>query len=248
MLGLANSMNQQKLNSEIHNALTERIRSRSCEISDGTGNIIKYDGKIYIVTCKHIADDFFKANNSYVILRNNDRIYKNQLKYYCHTKDYLDIALISVLDNDLVKVYYELNDFDAIDDFNKYDFSKTNLFICGFPSQISFIKNSRKNILYLSYGTIISDTKPSDENFIYLSYNRESDSNITREGLITKLPEAPGLSGAFIFKVETFKGELTDIWQPSLAKIIAIQTDWNKKNWLKATNIKYLFGLLKQSS
>lgn len=237
-------MSQQQLNTEINNALTERVRARSCEISDGTGNIIKYNEKIYIVTCKHIADDFFNDNNSYVILRNNDRIYKNQLEYYNRTKDYLDIALIAVLDSNLVKNYYELVDFDAIDDFSKHDFSETNLFICGYPSQISFTKNSRKNILYFSYGTLISNTKLSDENFIYLSYNRESDSNITREGLITRLPEARGLSGAFIFKVETFKGELTDIWQPSFAKIIAIQTDWNKKNWLKATNIKHLFKLL----
>ena len=213
-------MAQQLINNEINNALTERVRARICEISDGTGNIINYNGKIYIVTCKHIADDFFKDNNSYVILRNNDRIYKKQLKYYNHTKDYLDIALISVLDTNLVKDCFELQDFDAIDDFSKHSFSETNLFICGFPSQISFTKNSQKNILYFSYGTIISDTKPSDENFIYLSYNRESESNITREGLVTKLPKAPGLSGAFIFKVETFRGELLIFGNHLLQKLL----------------------------
>lgn len=234
-------MNQKLLDNEVHRALTERARARICEIGNSTGNIIKYDGKIYIVTCRHVADYFFREDKSYIPLKNGNRIPFNQLKYCAHTNLDLDIALIEVINKNFIHDYYENKDFEIIDDFGRYDFSEINLFICGFPEQLSIKEGTTKKIVYFSYGANISNDKPSNEDFIYLHYNQES---VTTEGLLTKLPPAPGLSGAFILKVKTFEGKQTDIWQPSFAKIIAIQTEWNKKDRLKATNVKHLFKLL----
>ena len=237
-------MNQKLLNNKVHNAITERVRTRICEIGDSTGNIIKYDGKVYIVTCRHVADYFFKEDKSYIPLKNGNRIPFNQLKYSACTNIDLDIALIEVIDNDFIHEYYENHDFEIINDFGQYDFSKIYFFICGFPEQLSINKGTTKKIVYFSYGANISNDLPSNEDFIYLHYKQES---VTTEDLLTKLPPAPGLSGAFILKVKTFEGRQTDIWQPSFAKIIAIQTSWNKKDRLKATNIKHLFKLLKKT-
>lgn len=240
-------MNQKQLDNEVHKAITERVRSRICDIGDATGNMIKHAGKVYIVTCRHVADYFFEKDKSYIPLKDNNRIQFDQLKYCGRTNSILDIALIEVLDINLVRDYYESQDFEIIDDFRQHDFSEINLFICGFPEQLCIRKDQMKKNIYFSFGANISNDRPSNKDFIYLKYDRESDSNITTEGLLTKLPKAPGLSGAFIFKVETFKGEKTDIWQPSFAKIIAIQSTWNEKNWLKSTNIKYLFELLENN-
>ena len=72
--------------------------------------------------------------------------------------------------------------------------------------------------------------------------------SILRENKIkTILPKANGLSGAFIFLVETFKEDNKTIWQPALAKVIAIQSTWNEKDWIKGINIKYLIELLENS-
>ena len=237
-------MNQKLLDNKVHQALTARVKARICEIGNSTGNIIKYEGKVYIVTCRHVADYFFKYDKSYIPLKDGNRIPFNQLKYCAWTNLDLDIALIEVLDKNLIHDYYEVQDFDIIDDFGRYNFSEINLFICGFPEQLSIKEGTTKKIIYFSYGANISNDKPSNVDYIYLNYLKES---VTTEGLLTKLPKAPGLSGSFILKAETFKGKQTDIWDPSFAKIIAIQIAWNEKNWLKATNIKHLFELLKKN-
>lgn len=52
-------MDENSLRDAAHSALTEAIKPKICSISDSTGNIIKYKNKFYIVTCKHVANDFF---------------------------------------------------------------------------------------------------------------------------------------------------------------------------------------------
>lgn len=60
--------------------------------------------------------------------------------------------------------------------------------------------------------------------------------------LKTILPKAPGLSGALIFKIDKIDNK--EIWYPSFAKAIAIQSTWNGESWIKGSNIKYLNQLL----
>jgi len=97
----------------------------------------------------------------------------------------------------------------------------------------------------MSYMTIKSKNRKSEENFIYLDYEVKKEQKIIHEKEIKSLlPKAPGLSGAFIFKLDRFEGGKNELWHPSFAKAIAVQSSWDEKSWIKGSNIKYLYQLL----
>ena len=234
------------LDNVTHTALTERMKSKICSINDAVGNILRFRGKLFIVTCKHVADDFFNQNRPYIILRNNTRIYSNQLKYISSTTDSIDIAIIEILNTNMIDDCFEENDLLILSDF-KSEFKNSLFFIFGFPEQLYFQKEGKEFIPWISYMTLKSNSKESNESFLYLDYDINSEKNIINEKeLKTRLPKAPGLSGAFIFKIDKF--DKNEIWYPSFAKAIAIQSTWNKKSWIKGTNVKYLFQLLDKAT
>jgi len=238
-------MNDRLLHNTTHTALTERMKPKICAINDAVGNIFRYRQKLYIVTCKHVADDFFSQNHQYIILRGNSRIYRDNLKYIASTNSAIDIALIEILHSSQVSEYFEEDDLEIIDDYDNKEIENAVFFIFGFPEQLYFNKDGKQYIPWMSYMTIKSKNKKSDGNFIYLDYEVNNEKNIINEKKLKSiLPKAPGLSGAFIFKVDRFEGEKNELWKPSIAKAIAIQSTWNEKSWIKGSNIKYLYKLL----
>lgn len=238
-------MNDRMLRNTTHTALTERMKPKICAINDAVGNIFRHKNKFYIVTCKHVADDFFSQNYQYIIIRGNSRIYSDKLKYVASINSVIDIALIEILYSSQISEYFEEDDLEIINDYGVHEFENSVFFIFGFPEQLYFNKNGKQYIPWMSYSTIKSKNKISDENFIYLDYETNSEKNIINEKeLKTFLPKAPGLSGAFIFKVDRFEGEKNELWYPSFAKAIAVQSTWNEKSWIKGSNIKFLYQLL----
>jgi hypothetical protein len=239
-------MNENSLRDAAHSALTEAIKPKICSISDSTGNIIKYNNKFYIVTCKHVANDFFYLRNKSIILKNNSRIYPDELKYIDSTNDDIDIALIEILNNTDVEDYFEEKDIEVIPDFREYNFENSFLFIYGFPYSKHFSKDDKEYITYISYADNLSKNKEPNDQFIYFEYDTTKERSIVgSEKLKTTLPDPKGLSGAFIFKIDRFEGGKNKIWHSELvSKAIAVQISWNKKNLLRGSNIKYLYGLL----
>ena len=69
-------MNFDQIEKSMKTALMERSKLRSCYMNDSTGNLISYKDKKYIVTCRHVADDFFNSNKPYVLLRDNKKYLK----------------------------------------------------------------------------------------------------------------------------------------------------------------------------
>lgn len=237
--------NFDEIENSMKSALMERSKARSCFINESTGNLLSYNNKKYIITCRHVADDFFSNKKQYVLLRDNKKIFKDDLKYFSLTKEQIDIAVIEILKQDEVTNFYTLEDFEFINDFNQSVTNKTSYFIFGYPAQLTFEKDGREFITWMSYLTSKSESIASTQDFLYLDYERESEKNIiTEKGIQTILPKASGLSGAFIFKVEIFQEKKDKLWLPSFAKIVAIQSSWNKTNWIKDCNTKYLFELL----
>ena len=230
-------------------ALVERSKIRSCFINDATGNLLSYKDKKYIITCRHVADGFFNNKKQYVLLRDNKKIFKDDLKYFTRTNEHIDIAVIEILKQDGITNFYTMEDFEFIDDFNQAVINETSYFIFGYPAQLTYENDGKEFILWMSYLTVKSESISSTQDLLYLDYARESEKNIiTEKGIKTILPKARGLSGAFIFKIECFKEQKHKLWLPSFAKIIALQSSWNKTNWLKGCNTKYLFELLNREN
>lgn len=238
-------MNFDQIENSMKSAMMERSKIRSCFINDSTGNLFSYNDKKYIVTCRHVADDFFNNKKQYVLLRDNKKIFKDDLKYFARTNENIDIAVIEILKQDEINNYYTIEDFEFVDDFNQAVTNETSYFIFGYPAQLTYENDGKEFILWMSYLTLKSESISSTQDFLYLDYVIESEKNIVSEkGIKTILPKAHGLSGAFIFKIEPFKEQKEKLWMPSFAKIIALQSSWNKTNWLKGCNTKYLFELL----
>ena len=240
-------MNFDQIEETMKIALMEHCKIRSCFINDSTGNMVTYNNKKYIITCRHVADDFFSNDCQYVLLRDNNKIFKSDLSYVNKTDEDIDIAVIEILNYDKHIECYKIHDFELIEDFSTPDYSESSFFIFGYPAQLKYDKNGNEYILWMSYLTLKSEAKSSTQDYLYLKYPRESDKNILNESKIkTILPKAPGLSGAFIFVIKTFHETNSELWLPSYAKIVAIQSSWNQRDWLKGCNTKYLLELFKE--
>ena len=233
------------LDKEATHGFTERTKARMCSVGGvGTGNVLKIENRFLIITCCHVADIYFEQKRPYIILYGNKRIKTEKLQYIARTENKYDIAIIEVVEDCTIQTWYERVDFELIDDFGAYSFEKTNLFVCGFPEHLSYENEKGIFRMWMSYTTLPHDEKKATEDFIFGKYPMDKDNLVTYNGLRTKLPRAPGLSGAFIYKVSQFTGDMDELWTPAHAKVIAIQTSWNTKSWIKGTNIKHMFSLL----
>lgn len=226
-------------------AATEYIRDRLVIIGEGTGNLISINGRTFVVTCQHVAKPFFTYNMPYIVLRDNVRVQTENLRLIYMTNEYLDIAVIEILSNINPRGIYNLNDFEIIEDFSQYNWKDTFCFSCGFPSGLAFRNELGYNYPYFSWTSSIHSQKTSDNTFLYLQYDRENEAVDVQSGLLTRIPEAKGLSGTFILKITKKILNKKQIWTPDVMKIIAIEQSWQKEEkYIKCTNIKHLFNIL----
>lgn len=232
-------VNQKLLHDVTYDAITRFVLPKTCYLDNATGNILRFKDKYYIVTCRHVADDFFKNSTMKVLLRDKKELSIQHLKYLNRTKPEIDIAVIEIKDNSIDVDSFKFENFKIIKDLSKTNFQKSNFFFCGYPSAISFNRDDNRLILYMAYMTLPT------EDFIYLDYDSQSESNrVIKSDLKLKLPHPGGMSGAFLFLVEAFEGGKEEIWTPNYIKVIGIQTIWNKKTRVRCSNIKYLFELI----
>lgn len=210
----------------------------------GTGNFLKVAQNYFILTCKHVADIFFTSRVATAINIDGQKISQKELDYIDKANDVIDFALIKAPnDNSKVKDFYELSDFNLIENFNKYKFQKEDLYLTGMNGELAKKKNDGFMLVPFSYmATPYNDNKESTEDFLYIDYPNSPSEIITTydKGI---LPYAGGLSGSFIFKTKGFiKGEF---WTASRnSKIIAMQTATSRGKYLKCSNIKHLLEML----
>ena len=230
----------------IHSAIDKFVLAKTCYIGNGTGNLLRYKNRIYIVTCQHIADDILKVKDFEVILQGNIKLKKDKLGDVISTTSKMDISLIEIFDSKLKIDCYRIDNFEFIEDFTKADFSRTNFFLLGYPDSLSFKSDKGKNLLHMSYMTLLSKNKPSTKDFLFVDYNRSVESNrIIDTDLNYNLPHPGGMSGSFLFQVKVFEAKQNEIWTPPIVKIIGIQQSFDRiGNWIKCSNIKYLKELL----
>jgi hypothetical protein len=219
-----------------------------CLINEGTGNLLTVKGRLFIATCQHVAEEFFKERKyRYVILHRNDRIKKDDLELVAYKGGEIDVALIEVHITLSDYPTYKLNDIEVFETFDMVDFEKTNIVISGNPDELSKDKDGL-GILYtpITFTTLPEASKLPCSDFLYCSYPMVNDVIENQSGRRMKLPAAGGLSGAFMLKQREFAGPKEQIWTPDIMKVVAIQHSWDKKSYIKGTNIKYLIQLLKE--
>jgi hypothetical protein len=237
-----------ELEYQARHSLTEYAKARTCSLGGvGTGNVVRLNGDAFIVTAKHVADTFYELKRPQVIFHRNVKISTGETTYSARTDDPLDIALITLHDLDTEVSAYEYDDFEFIDDFRTYDFNGVDLQVFGFPEQLQHETKSDLFYSWMSYVTIVCSDPPATSDFLFCQYPVETPVQDSRQLDKVTLPAAPGLSGAFILKVRSQDSPSLAVWSPTTTKIIAIQIAWNKKSYIKCSNIAHLKTLLPQA-
>ena len=224
---------------------TEFARSRTCSLGGiGTGALLRVRDRAFILTAKHVADGFYKLKRPRIICRHNYKILSQQLRYVSSTDDRLDIALIAVNDLNAEVVSYGYDDLEFIDDFRTYNFDRVNLQVCGFPEQLQ--RKSETDLFYswMRYTTTPCLDPPATKDFLFCHYRMCSPVRDSHTGDKVTLPAAYGLSGAFVLKIPAQADQSEAIWSPTAAKVIAIQIAWDKKNYIKCSNIVHVKPML----
>lgn len=232
-----------KLEELARKSLIEYSKARMCLVASiGTGNLVSNDGKKYIFTCKHVADEFFEMKTPVVTLLSNQKIEIDKLNYL-GSSDEFDIAVIEVNDNTISDLFYELADFQSIDDFTEYNFEEVDLHLCGFPFSFRYETESERERFWFSYLTVPIKSK-IEKDFIYCDYPVGKDLELFNSGDKSKLPDPKGMSGSFVHLIDSPAIKENEIWSLRFVKVIAMQTAWNKKSYLKCVNIKHIKSIL----
>jgi hypothetical protein len=233
------------LEHQARRALTELARSRTCSLGGiGTGNLLRVRERAFIVTAKHVADHFYKLKRPRIIFRHNYKILSEQSEYVSSTDDNVDIALIAVNDLKAEAVSYGYEDFKFIDDFRTYNFDRVNLQVCGFPAQLQHKGDADLFYSWMSYTTTPCLDPAATKDFLFCHYPICSPVRDSQTGDKVTLPAARGLSGAFILAIPAQADQSAVIWSPTAAKVIAIQIAWDKKNYIKCSNIFHVRRML----
>lgn len=233
-----------KLEELARKSLIEYSKARMCLVASiGTGNLISNNGKKYIITCKHVADEFFQMKTPVVTLLSNKKIGIDKLNYI-GSSDKFDIAVIEVYDNTITDVFYEPIDFQTIEDFTNYNFEEADLHLCGFPFSFRYETESERERYWFSYLTVPIKSK-TEKDFIYCDYPVGKDLTIFNSSDKSKLPDPKGMSGSFLHLIDAPATKENEIWSLKFVKVIAMQISWNIKSHLKCVNIKHIKSILK---
>jgi hypothetical protein len=236
----------EELDKFVHSSLAEYLKDRIVSLGAGTGNLFKVGDRSFIVTCRHVAKGFFRLSFSCAILRDNFRIPKDHLHVAAQTDDEIDIAVIEIDGPYTARGSFTLADVELVGDFSTYDLSKSNIILSGYPSDIG--QRDDQGLLYRVPMTFMTRPHRSIQqtaDYFYCEYPTATDVLENPSGRELRLPAALGLSGSFMLKVSEFEGPKYELWQPSLAKVLAVQQSWDKSSWVKGSNVKHLIALLR---
>lgn len=199
----------------------------------GTGTFIEHRGQLLLLTCAHVAHAFLRGDQAVLIAGESPRMVvvpRGDVRLL-HAHDDDDVALLEVRCHDAVISPRSLAEFEAIEDFRKWDPSKFAFALVGFPAQRVEVRTgyAYRRINAMAYGTIDRpDHKPTTDRFFLEYRDNESD------GLF--LPHPGGLSGAAVIAWPKISGDR--VWAGGL--VVALQEAAVPGEYLKVTSIRRL--------
>lgn len=232
----------------VNEAISNHFSTRHCVIAYkkqgvwwiGTGSVVKLGGSTFIASCKHVVDAFFASSETRIVFESGLSFSKDDVEYAASQDKPVDQALITMPSGIGDLQHYSLSDFDLIDDFTTCDFSRTNLFVYGYPIELAKRITNGYAFSNFSFLTLPNDPIPSTKETLVLSYPIGTDQIVSkrRKGL----PHPHGMSGALVLAIPYFEED--QLWTPYDAKVIAMQRSWNTADRLYASSIRHLCDLL----
>jgi hypothetical protein len=244
---MTDTQQNQKIQEQLETILREKFRRHLCSIwysntqdgakyGIGTGNLIGHDNLLYVLTCHHVVEHFFKLPHSEINMAENLTITKKQVSFVASDEDE-EIALIKLeygFDETLL-MPLTTNDFENVQDFTNYPVDESVFFVAGFPFDLTKKRKNITSIIPLFFQTVEYHGKQTEPTRLYLDYDKvESPS----------LPTAPGLSGAGIWYVPPIVSNEGSLWSPEMVKLISIQYAWMKNEYIVGSRVTKLFEWL----
>lgn len=195
--------------------------SREAAPEPGTGTAVRHCGELFVVTCAHVAKDFFGMHGGELLFRQKPRIPRTECSLpFCDES--MDLAVIHIHRTAAAKLStlqpLTVSDFGSNAHFQQATArSKLHYVVAGFPGALAKIQTD-KHLIELS--PMVIGTKAKRRRGMRLELNYE---HALKDH---KLVAAEGMSGALVF--EMHEPQSSTLWQPGVA--IAVQHAWNEVN------------------
>lgn len=217
----------------------------------GTANVVRYQGKFFILTCKHVADAAFAADSARLIFHDHPAVDRQCLIYLDKTTDELDMALIGFSTEQAFHDFHDIAALASVEDFSSHPFEDECLHIYGYPGEYAESAPGQRKFQGFSFMTNPHGTVQSTKDFLYCEYPAGLD-EIDTSHASKRLPAPYGLSGSFIFLVEGFREE-KPIWAADGSSgIVAMQSATFQQadggyKYLKGVNVSHGMAMLEKT-
>ena len=228
------------------NALNDKYPNRICVLwykagekeKIGTGNLFEFSGNQFIITCEHVASEFFKASEGECKFAEKETIYRNNLElvYADGVNDLAIMKLKTKLDSE---DYFTYNDIEVYEDFGDSKFDKSTFYVCGIPSELTDFGKTKRYTNKFSFLTLAYGEKKSTSEYLFLDYPKIS-GDVEIDPALDTLPEPRGMSGSFVILVPSPILDKENIWSLDKAKVVAMLTMSDNRKYVKCANIKHL--------
>lgn len=244
---MSNKSAARREQSERLRAVWSYIRSRVCAIAYlsqggraiGSGNIIGSSTGTYICTARHVAEGFLSSGDAQIAFFGGGSLRRHEVESFAHSHDRFDLSLLRL--KSPRQHYYDIGCITPCPRLTTRD----ELVLYGAPAQWVRIIGSKQDVTGLLYYTNIFRGPSSVRSLrhqIRLHYP-EAASEVRMFPPSGGLPQAPGMSGAFVLNFPLPQEGL--IWTPGSLRILGVQVAWVEHKYLIATKSQALIDLLR---
>jgi hypothetical protein len=197
----------------------------------GTGNLIIHDDCYYLLTCEHVATEFFGSKNAVAGFGNANFLDLSEMEYYKESKED-DLALIKILNRNKMGglLPKKISDFS----FKKLDDEHEALYyFCGFPAEEVKAAQEKRGFNGLTHFAPALKDKCT-EHKLYLEYDKSHP--------MYPLPNPKGFSGSLIFEYINASSakKMDKIWYPTLGKAVSVLCRSDTRAYVMGTTIRKL--------
>lgn len=194
--------------------------SRSAVPEPGTGTTVRHGGELFVVTCEHVAKDFFGMHGGELLFRQmpSPKVPRSSCSLV-YSDEVLDLAVIHVREEVAARLStlrpLSIGDFGGEEAFQRATArSRWHYVVAGFPGALAAFGPEPNKIALnpMVFGTTVRQRRGSR---LELDYEHG-----IKDG---KPLAAKGMSGALVFEMREPHG--ADLWKPGVA--VGVQHAWN---------------------
>jgi len=198
----------------------------------GTGTFLSADDRLLILTCEHVATEFFAARHSKVLYGSGSELPRECVRPLRSNKR-ADLALLEVIGWEIPEQCRPraCSELQLNLDLRTIHSEYRGFILTGFPAEwVAVPGHKRRTVQAITYFTSPAERHQSSKHRLYLEYQRQP-------GLL--LPDPEGVSGALVIGIRGVNTPNGTPW--TFGAPIALQAAWHpSKRYLTCRSLKPL--------